>query len=176
LTFYGCQTYYGGMTVAVYAGTFDPVTFGHLDIIRRAAGVFDRIVVTATEGISKTPVFTLEERIDLLAVNLRNDPNVVVLPFTGLLVDFVRSIGAKVIVRGLRAASDFEYEFEMAMMNRSLAPDIETAFFVTSPQYMFVSSTLIREIAFGGGDITPFVPPSVRDAIITKLARPGNSA
>jgi pantetheine-phosphate adenylyltransferase len=161
------------MAVAVYAGTFDPVTFGHLDIIHRAAAVYDRLVVTTTEGMSKAPLFSLEERLELLRANLARAANIEVLPFTGLLVEFVRSLGAPVIVRGLRAASDFESEFEMAMMNRSLAPDIETVFFVTSPQFMFVSSTLIREIAFGGGDIDPFVPPTVRDAIIEKLSRLG---
>lgn len=159
------------MAIAVYAGTFDPPTFGHLDMIRRAADVYDRLVVTTTETASKQPMFSLEERLDLLRTNLAQDTNIVVLPFTGLLVDFVRSIGAKVIVRGLRAASDFEYEFEMAMMNRSLAPDIETVFMVTSPQFMFVSSTLIREIAYAGGGISPFVPPSVENAIMSRLGR-----
>ena len=164
------------MAVAVYAGTFDPVTYGHLDIVRRASSVYERLVVTTTEGISKDSMFSLEERLELLRATLDGDKNVVVTPFEGLLVNFARSIGARVIVRGLRAASDFEYEFEMAMMNRSLAPDIETVFFVASPQYMFVSSTLIREIAHGGGDITPFVPVTVSNAIMTKLAGPGTDA
>lgn len=176
LTRTGRRAYHDAMAVAVYAGTFDPVTYGHLDIIRRAASVYERLVVTTTEGVSKVSMFSLEERLQLLHGTLDGDPNVVVLPFTGLLVDFARSVGARVIVRGLRAASDFEYEFEMAMMNRSLAPDIETVFFVASPQYMFVSSTLIREIAHGGGDITPFVPVKVSDAIINKLAGPGIDA
>lgn len=163
------------MSIAVYAGTFDPVTFGHLDMIHRAAAVYARVVVTTTEVTSKQPMFSLAERLELLRGNLDHERNIEVIPFSGLLVDFVRSIGAKVIVRGLRAASDFEYEFEMAMMNRSLAPDIETTFMVTSPQYMFVSSTLIREIGSAGGDVSPFVPPSVKDAIMIKLGRLGTS-
>lgn len=157
------------MATAVYAGTFDPVTLGHLDIARRAAAVYDNVVLTCTEAASKTPMFELDTRLSLLRETTSDIPNVQVEPFSGLLVDFARSKGAKVLVRGLRAASDFEYEFEMAMMNRSMAPDIETVFFVTSPAYMFVSSSLIKEIARAGGDIAPFVPDLVRNAIITKL-------
>jgi pantetheine-phosphate adenylyltransferase len=160
-----------GASTAVYAGSFDPVTFGHLDIIARASEVFSRLIVATTENVNKTPMFNRQERIQLLKNNIRNEPRIAVQPFDGLLVDFVRSAGAKVIIRGLRAAPDFDYEFEMALMNHSLAPDIETVFFVTSPQYMFVSSRLIREIAVTGGDITPFVPAGVRDAIMLKLGR-----
>ena len=159
------------MATAVYAGTFDPVTFGHLDIINRAAEVFGKLIVATTENVNKKALFSLEERIALLRGNLDGEPQIEVREFSGLLVDFVRSVGARVVVRGLRAAGDFDYEFEMAMMNRSLAPDIETVFFVTSPQFMFVSSTLIREIAARGGNIDPFVPPTVRDAIIQKLSQ-----
>jgi pantetheine-phosphate adenylyltransferase len=157
------------MVRAVYAGTFDPVTFGHLDVIERASKVFDELVITTTENVNKTAFFTRDERLALLQATLDAKPGIEVRPFDGLLVDFAREIGAKVLVRGLRAASDFEYEFEMAMMNRELWPEIEIVFFVTRPRYMFVSSTLIREIAGKGGDISPFVPPPVQDAIITKL-------
>lgn len=160
------------MTTAVYAGTFDPVTLGHLDIVRRAATVYRRLVVTATEGSSKQPMFPLDARLDLLREVVRGVDSVEVKSFSGLLVDFARELGAKVIVRGLRAASDFEYEFEMAMMNRSMAPDIETVFFVTSPAFMFVSSSLIKEVAMAGGDIAPFVPDVVRNAIINRLGLP----
>jgi pantetheine-phosphate adenylyltransferase len=165
-----------GASTAVYAGTFDPVTFGHLDIIARSAEVFSRLIVATTDNINKSELFSLDERLALLRSNIDNEPRIEVQSFEGLLVDFVRHVGAKVIVRGLRAAADFDYEFEMAMMNHSLAPDVETVFFVTSPQFMFVSSKLIREIAFRGGDISPFVPPSVRDAIISKLGRPSAGA
>lgn len=157
------------MLKAIYAGTFDPPTLGHLDIIRRAAAVHDELVVTTTETPSKTPLFSVAERISLLRQMTVDIPNVPVEPFTGLLVDYARKHGAKVLVRGLRAASDFEYEFKMAMMNRSLAPELETVFFVASPEYMFISSTLIREIAFGGGKIDTFVSQNVLDAIIAKL-------
>lgn len=160
------------MAVAVYAGTFDPVTLGHLDIIKRAAAVYDQLVVTSTDRSSKQPLFALDVRIQLLRDVTRELPNVTIQPFDGLLVDFVRRMGAHVIVRGLRAASDFDYEFEMAMMNRSMAPDVETVFFVTSPAFMFVSSSLIKEIARAGGDISSFVPEAVRNAIITKLGLP----
>jgi pantetheine-phosphate adenylyltransferase len=159
------------MIKAVYAGTFDPVTFGHLDIIERASRVFDQLVITTTENVNKDSFFTRDERLELLRATLDAKPGIEVLPFDGLLVDFAREIGAQVLVRGLRAASDFEYEFEMAMMNRELWPQIEIVFFVTRPRYMFVSSTLIREIAGKGGDISPFVPQPVQDAIITKLGQ-----
>ncbi len=161
------------MGKAVYAGTFDPVTFGHIDIVNRAAEVFDHLVVTTTNNLNKTPLFSLEERIEQLHTVLDGTPRIEITPFNGLLVDFARQIGAKVLVRGLRAAADFDYEFEMGLMNRELAPEIETVFFVTRPQYMFVSSKLVREIARKGGDISSFVPPAVQNAIMSKLSRPG---
>lgn len=159
------------MAKAVYAGTFDPVTFGHLDIITRAAEVFDQLVVTTTDNINKQPLFPLEERLKMLRDVLDSRSGIEVRPFSGLLVDFAREIGARVLLRGLRAAADFDYEFEMGLMNRELEPRIETVFFLTRPQYMFVSSQLIKEIALKGGDVSPFVPPAVQDAIIAKLGR-----
>jgi pantetheine-phosphate adenylyltransferase len=159
------------MGTAVYAGTFDPVTYGHLDIICRAAKAYDRLIVTTTYTPIKNTLFSLEERIDLLQQSLKDSPRVSVQPFKGLLVDFVKEVNARVIVRGLRAASDFEYEFEMATMNRSMAPEIETVFLVASPEYMFISSSLIREIAYAGGAIDKFVPAPVKDAIINKVCR-----
>jgi pantetheine-phosphate adenylyltransferase len=161
------------MGKAVYAGTFDPVTFGHIDIVHRAVEVFEPLVVTTTNNLNKTPLFSLEERIEQLHTVLDGTPRIEITPFSGLLVDFARQIGAKVLVRGLRAAADFDYEFEMGLMNRELAPEIETVFFVTRPQYMFVSSKLVREIARKGGDISSFVPSTVQNAIMSKLSRPG---
>ncbi len=164
------------MTRALYAGTFDPVTYGHLDIVQRAAEVFDELIVATTHNVNKRELFSLAERLDLLRQTIEELPEdrgsrcqIVVRSFDGLLVDFAKAEEAQVLVRGLRAASDFDYEFEMAMMNRQLEHNIETVFFVTSPQYMFVSSTLIREIAFSGGDVEPFVPIKVKNAIMSKL-------
>jgi len=159
------------MAKAVYAGTFDPVTFGHLDIISRGADVFDELVVTTTDNVNKEPLFKLDERLAMLREVLDSRPGIEVRPFNGLLVEFAREVGAQVLLRGLRAAADFDYEFEMGLMNRELAPQIETVFFLTRPQYMFVSSQLIKEIAMKGGDVSPFVPPAVQDAIIIKLGR-----
>ncbi len=164
------------MATALYAGTFDPITLGHLDIIDRAAKVYDSLVVTTTGSINKSTIFSLEERVELIKGCVQDRQNISIEPFNGMLVDFARQKGIKVIVRGLRAASDFEYEFEMAMMNRTFAPELETVFFVSSPQHMFVSSSLIREIAFAGGSVDTFVPPNVRDAIITKLGQEDSGA
>lgn len=158
------------MDTAVYAGTFDPVTFGHLDIVRRARAVCSRLIVATTNTVSKQPLFTLDQRLGLLREALVDLPEVEVSSFSGLLVDFCRQVGARTIVRGLRAVSDFEYEFEIAMMNRSLGADIETVFLIASPEYMFVSSSLIRAVAASGGSVSQFVPPHVQDAIIRRLA------
>lgn len=158
------------MPVAVYAGSFDPVTFGHLDIIQRAAASFDQLLVATTSQTGKQMMFALEERLDLLQSATASIPNVSCEAFGGLLADFARSRGASFLIRGLRASGDFEYEFEMALMNRALAPDIETIFMVTRPEFMFVSSSLIKSVAKAGGDISPFVPAVVKDAIIHRLA------
>jgi len=160
------------MLTAVYAGTFDPVTHGHLDIIRRAAQLYDRLIVAVPRaGGSKQPLFSHAARLELLRAEVTGQSGIEVADFEGLLVDFARASGARLLLRGLRASSDFEYEFQMALMNRALAPDLETVFMITRPEYMFVSSSLIREVAAAGGDIAQFVPERVRTAIIAALAR-----
>lgn len=157
------------MATALYPGTFDPVTNGHLDILQRASRVFERVVVSASEASHKTCAFSLEERLSLLRTVAGQLPNVEVMPFKGLVVECARQVGAGIIVRGLRQTTDFDYEFAMATMNTRLAPDIETLFLVASSQYHYLSSSLVREIAALGGDISQFVPPEVEDAIISKL-------
>jgi len=159
------------VSIAVYPGTFDPVTHGHLDILRRAASVFPRVIVATTEEPQKQCLFTLEERLMQLHQAAENLPNVEVQSFAGMLVDFVRSVGASVIVRGLRETTDFEYEFQMALMNKRIAPDVETVFFVTALDYLFLSSSLVTQMACRGGDISAFVPPFVEDAIMRKLGK-----
>ena len=155
------------MKKAVYPGTFDPLTRGHEDLVRRAAGLFGRLVVAIADSKAKRPMFSLEERIDMAREALAAYPNVEVLGFSGLLMDFMRSQRAHVILRGLRAVSDFEYEFQMAGMNRQLYPDVETMFLTPSEQYMFISATMVREIATLGGDVSLFVSPGV----VARIAR-----
>jgi pantetheine-phosphate adenylyltransferase len=152
---------------AVYPGTFDPLTRGHEDLVRRAAGLFGKLVVAIADSKAKRPMFSLEERIDMAREALAAYPNVEVLGFSGLLMDFMRSQRAHVILRGLRAVSDFEYEFQMAGMNRQLYPDVETMFLTPSEQYMFISATMVREIATLGGDVSLFVSPGV----VARIAR-----
>ena len=158
--------------IAVYPGTFDPVTNGHLDLVERARRHFDRLVIAILRNEDKAPVFTVEERIALLEDAVRPWPNVGVATFDGLLVAYARQVGASVIVRGLRALSDFEYELQMAMMNRRLSPDLETVFLMPSEAYSYVSSRLVREVARLGGDTSGLVPDNVRDALAKRL-RPG---
>lgn len=146
---------------AVYPGTFDPITNGHTDLVRRAAGVFDHIVVAIAANPGKTPMFTLEERVSLARRVLSNLPNVEVHGYTGLTVDFAREHGCSVVVRGLRAVSDFEFEFQLANMSRHLSPDLESVFLTPKEQFTFISSTLIREIALYGGPVDEFVDPVV---------------
>jgi pantetheine-phosphate adenylyltransferase len=152
---------------AVYPGTFDPLTRGHEDLVRRATGLFSEIIVAIADSKAKRPMFSLDERIDMAREALARHPNVQVLGFSGLLMDFMRSHGAHVILRGLRAVSDFEYEFQMAGMNRQLYPDVETMFLTPSEQYMFISATMVREIATLGGDVSLFVSPNV----VARIAR-----
>jgi pantetheine-phosphate adenylyltransferase len=149
------------MLTVVYPGTFDPFTRGHEDLVRRAARLFDRVVVGVADSASKRPFFDTAERVAMASEVLAPFRNVAVTPFSTLLMDFVRSQGAQAIMRGLRAASDFEYEFQMAGMNRNLYPDVETLFLTPSEQYMFVSATIVREIAKFGGDVSQFVHPAV---------------
>jgi len=158
------------MITVVYPGTFDPLTRGHEDLVRRAARVFDRVVVAVADSEAKHPFFSASERIDMAKEVLRPLTNVEVMGFSSLLMDFVRSQGAKIILRGLRAVSDFEYEFQMAGMNRRLYPDVETMFLTPSEQYTFVSATIVREIAKFGGDVTHFVDPIVAQRIRVRVA------
>jgi pantetheine-phosphate adenylyltransferase len=151
--------------VAVYPGTFDPITNGHADLVSRAAPLFDRLVVGIAESVGKGPTIELDERISLARLALAGTPNVEVRGFASLLADFVRETGAGVILRGLRAVSDFEYEFQLASMNRHLIPDAETIFLTPAEQYSFISSSLVREIARLGGDVSGFVHPAVQQAL-----------
>ena len=154
--------------IAIYPGTFDPLTRGHEDLIRRGAKMFDTVVVGVADSKNKKPFFSLEERVALAQEVLSHDANVKVIGFSGLLKDFVREQNGRVILRGLRAMSDFEYEFQLAGMNRYLMPDIETIFMTPSDQYQFISGTIVREIAALGGDISKFVFPSVEAAVKAK--------
>jgi len=157
------------MLKIVYPGTFDPFTKGHEDIVRRAAKLFDRVIVAIADSESKRPMFTADERIAMAREVLAPYANVEVAGFSGLLMDFVHSVGATTILRGLRAVSDFEYEFQMAGMNRNLYPDVETVFLTPGEQYMFISATMVREIATLGGDVSHFVNP----IILPRLQRMG---
>jgi pantetheine-phosphate adenylyltransferase len=159
------------MLKVIYPGTFDPMTRGHEDIVRRAARLFDRVVIGVADSESKRPYFTTDERVAMARAVLSPYANVEVASFSTLLMDFVHAQGARVILRGLRAASDFEYEFQMAGMNRNLYPDVETLFLTPSEQYMFVSATIVREIAKFGGDVSAFVHPIVLGKLAEKVAR-----
>jgi len=151
--------------VAVYPGTFDPITNGHIDLASRAAPMFDRLVVAVAQSSGKNPAFELDQRIGLAREALAGIPNIEVRGFASLLADFVEEIGAGVILRGLRAVSDFEYEFQLASMNRHLIPAAETLFLTPAEQYSFISSSLVREIARLGGDVSGFVHPAVQKAL-----------
>ncbi len=157
------------MTTAVYPGSFDPVTLGHVDIIRRAAKMFDRVIVAVGINMEKKPWFTAEERGELLRSATKDIQNVEVVEFEGLLVDFAKSVDATVILKGLRAVSDFEYEFQMALTNSKLAPEIETVFLTTSAVNMYLSSSIVKQVGILGGDISPFVPECVHDEIKSRI-------
>ena len=157
------------MLKVVYPGTFDPFTRGHEDLVRRASRLFETVIVGVADSARKGPLFTAAERIAMAREVLTDYPNVQVTGFAGLLMDFVHSVGATVIVRGLRAVSDFEYEFQMAGMNRNLYPEVETLFLTPAEQYLFMSSTIVREIASFGGDVSSFVSPVVAARLAAKF-------
>lgn len=159
--------------VALYPGTFDPLTNGHLDIIGRAVKLYDKLVLGVALNRSKGPLFTFEERVEMareLAESVAGDTEIEVLPFEGLLMHFAEEVGANSIIRGLRAVSDFEYEFQMVGMNQRLNPDIETVFLMADPRHQAVASRLVKEIARLGGDVTPFVPSLVKQRLLEKFA------
>ena len=158
------------MIKAVYPGTFDPLTRGHEDLVRRAATLFDSVVLAIADSKAKRPFFTLEERIAMAREVLGDMKNVEVVGFSSLLTEFVRKQGARVVLRGLRAVSDFEYEFEMAQLNRKLDPGIESIYMIASPQYSFLSSTGVKEMATFGGDVSDLVPGPVAAAMADRLA------
>ncbi|MGB4504941.1 MAG: pantetheine-phosphate adenylyltransferase [Syntrophaceticus sp.] len=156
------------MGIAVYPGSFDPFTYGHLDIISRAATIFDKVIVAVSVNSGKNPLFTIEERVAMITRECKRLDNVEVDYFHGLLVDFAKEKKAQAVVRGLRAVSDFEYEFQMALTNRNLNPDLETIFFVAQPMFSFLSSSIVKEIACLGGDITGFVSKDVAEQLYAK--------
>jgi pantetheine-phosphate adenylyltransferase len=159
------------MRIAVYPGTFDPVTYGHLDLVERGRQHVDRLVLAILRNEDKQPMFSVEERMEFLREAVGSWDNVVIDAFDGLLVDYAKRTGATLILRGLRAVSDFEYELQMAMMNRRLAPDLETAFLMPNEAWSYVSSRLVREVARLGGDVSGLVPPNVAAALAERLGK-----
>ena len=157
------------MSSAIYPGSFDPVTLGHLDIIRRSAEMFDEVIIGVLNNTSKTPLFSVEERVNMLSEVVSDIPNVRVESFGGLLIDFARQNGVKTIIRGLRAVTDFEYELQMAQTNHKLASDVETIFLITNLQYSYLSSTTVKEVAAFGGDISQFVPDYIEQKVWGKM-------
>ena len=161
------------MKIAVYPGSFDPATYGHLDVIRRAAVSFDKVIVGVLHNSSKSPLFSVQERVNILEKAVQDIPNVEVKAFEGLSVNFARENHAQVIIRGLRAVTDFEYELQMAQTNHKLEPSVETVFLTTSLEYSYLSSTIVKEVAFYHGDISKFVPDVVRERIREKMNQKG---
>lgn len=157
---------------AIYPGSFDPPTRGHVTIVTRGLGIFDKVIVAVATNPGKNPLFTMDERMDMMREVFNDQPRVDVRTFSGLLVDAARAHGACAILRGLRAVADFEYEYQMASMNRRLAGDVETVFLMAEPDEFFVSSRLVKEVASLGGDISGVVPPSVQKRIIERYAKP----
>ncbi len=159
------------MTIAICPGSFDPVTKGHLDIIQRAASMFDKVIVAVLHNSKKNPAFTVQERMEMIEKVTSKLPNVEVATFDGLLADFARMRSATVLVKGLRAVSDFEYEFQMALANRKLNPELETVFITTKAENMYLASSLVKEIARNGGNIDDFVPDCLREEIQKRLVK-----
>jgi pantetheine-phosphate adenylyltransferase len=157
------------MVVAVYPGSFDPATYGHLDVIKRASIAFDKVIVGVLNNSSKSPLFSVEERVNILEKAVKDMPNVEVKPFHGLSVNFARENHAQVIIRGLRAVTDFEYELQMAQTNRVLAPDVDTIFLTTSLEYAYLSSTTMKEVASFGGELKEFAPPEIIELVQAKM-------
>jgi pantetheine-phosphate adenylyltransferase len=157
--------------IAIYPGSFDPVTLGHIDLIKRAAYIFDKVHVAVAKNSHKSPFFDLEERLDMLKVATKGLEKVEVESFDGLAIDFAREKGAKVLLRGLRMVSDFEYEFQMALTNRRLAKDVETVFLMPSEQYTFLSSTLLKELAALGADLSSFVPAHIEKRLKERVEK-----
>lgn len=155
--------------IALYPGTFDPVTLGHIDIIKRAANLFENLMVAVADNPEKTALFSVEERMELLRASLRDVDRISITSFSNLTAKFAKSIGATAIIRGLRAISDFEFEFQMALMNRQIEPDVETVFLMPKAKYSYISSSLVKDIAKRGGDISSFVPPEVEEAIVKRF-------
>ena len=162
------------MVRAIYPGSFDPVTFGHLDVIRRASELFDEVIVGVLHNSQKSPLFSVEERVNILEKATKDMPNVTVKAFEGLSVNFARENHAQVIVRGLRAVTDFEFELQMAQTNRVLAKDVDTMFLTTSLEYAYLSSTTVKEAAYFGADISKFAPEYVVEKVREKFAQQGN--
>jgi pantetheine-phosphate adenylyltransferase len=158
---------------AIYPGTFDPITLGHEDLVRRASRLFDQVILAVADSRAKKPFFALDERVEMANHILGDLKNVKVMGFSGLLMNFVQAQGARVVVRGLRAVSDFEYEFQLAGMNRGMYPDVETIFLTPGEQFMFISATIVREISILGGDTSKFVPKYVSERLKLKIEQLG---
>ena len=156
--------------IAIYPGTFDPVTYGHIDLIERASKIFDKVIVAVAHNKSKGVLFSVEERVAMLQDAVKGIPNIIIEDFDGLVVEYAKRRGSNVMIRGLRMISDFEYEFQMAGMNRNLYPDVETIFLTPGEQYMFISATMVREIAMLGGDVSKFVHPAISERLAKRVS------